>query len=339
MAQPYVGEIRMFAGNFAPRMDVLRRAAPADLRERGAVPADRHDLRRRRRGDVRPAEPAEPRADPHGHGPDGTTYQLGETAGDGAGDADHPADPEPHPPADRRRRQRQPGRRPAATSSAQSTADRRSTSRTRRPTQLAASAITPGRRQPAAREHAAVPVHQLHHLAVRRFSRARPRRARMADPFVAEIRIFPFNFAPTGWAFCDGQLLPISQNTALFSLLGTHLRRRRQVDLRAAGPAGQRADAAGPGAGALAARSSARSAVRRRSRCCRARSRSTPTRSGVTIETRRRQGRSRRQRVLARVGRRQRLPDHDQREPRASWRRRRSRPPAAACRTTTCSPT
>jgi len=41
------------------------------------------------------------------------------------------------------------------------------------------------------------------------------------DPFVAEIRIFPFTFAPKGWAFCDGQLLPISQNTALFSLLGT----------------------------------------------------------------------------------------------------------------------
>jgi microcystin-dependent protein len=41
------------------------------------------------------------------------------------------------------------------------------------------------------------------------------------DPFVAEIRIFPFNFAPLGWAFCDGQILPISQNTALFSLLGT----------------------------------------------------------------------------------------------------------------------
>ena len=41
------------------------------------------------------------------------------------------------------------------------------------------------------------------------------------DPFVAEIRIFPFNFAPRGWAFCDGQLLPLSQNTALFSLLGT----------------------------------------------------------------------------------------------------------------------
>jgi len=43
----------------------------------------------------------------------------------------------------------------------------------------------------------------------------------MADPFVAEIRIFGFTFAPRGWAFCNGQILPISQNTALFSLLGT----------------------------------------------------------------------------------------------------------------------
>ena len=43
----------------------------------------------------------------------------------------------------------------------------------------------------------------------------------MSAPFVAEIRMFAGNFAPTGWATCDGQLLPISQNTALFSLLGT----------------------------------------------------------------------------------------------------------------------
>ena len=43
----------------------------------------------------------------------------------------------------------------------------------------------------------------------------------MADPFVAEIRLFGFNFPPTGWAFCNGQVMPISQNTALFSLLGT----------------------------------------------------------------------------------------------------------------------
>jgi microcystin-dependent protein len=44
----------------------------------------------------------------------------------------------------------------------------------------------------------------------------------MSSPFVAEIRMFAGNFAPTGWASCDGQLLPISQNTALFSLLGTY---------------------------------------------------------------------------------------------------------------------
>jgi len=44
----------------------------------------------------------------------------------------------------------------------------------------------------------------------------------MADQFVGEIRMFCGNFAPNGWAFCNGQLLPISQNTALFSLLGTN---------------------------------------------------------------------------------------------------------------------
>jgi microcystin-dependent protein len=43
----------------------------------------------------------------------------------------------------------------------------------------------------------------------------------VSSPFVAEIRIFPYNFAPLNWAFCQGQMLPISQNTALFSLLGT----------------------------------------------------------------------------------------------------------------------
>jgi microcystin-dependent protein len=43
----------------------------------------------------------------------------------------------------------------------------------------------------------------------------------VSEPFVGEIRMFGFNFAPQGWALCDGQLLPISQNAALFSLLGT----------------------------------------------------------------------------------------------------------------------
>jgi microcystin-dependent protein len=44
----------------------------------------------------------------------------------------------------------------------------------------------------------------------------------VSSPFLAEVRILPYNFAPKGWATCDGQLLPISQNTALFSLLGTY---------------------------------------------------------------------------------------------------------------------
>jgi microcystin-dependent protein len=43
----------------------------------------------------------------------------------------------------------------------------------------------------------------------------------VADPFVGEIRMFGGNFAPRGWAFCNGQLLPLAQNTTLFSLLGT----------------------------------------------------------------------------------------------------------------------
>src|ERR1051325_11099068 len=43
----------------------------------------------------------------------------------------------------------------------------------------------------------------------------------MAEPFLSEIRVFSFGFPPKGWALCDGQLLPINQNQALFSLLGT----------------------------------------------------------------------------------------------------------------------
>jgi microcystin-dependent protein len=53
------------------------------------------------------------------------------------------------------------------------------------------------------------------------FTRLAIEEAKMSEPFVAEIRIFAGNFAPRGWAFCNGQLLPIAQNTALFSLIGT----------------------------------------------------------------------------------------------------------------------
>lgn len=52
----------------------------------------------------------------------------------------------------------------------------------------------------------------------------------MADPFLAEIRLFSFNFAPNGWAQCNGQLLPINQNQGLFSLLGTTFGGNGQVN-------------------------------------------------------------------------------------------------------------
>jgi microcystin-dependent protein len=78
----------------------------------------------------------------------------------------------------------------------------------------------------------------------------------MADPFLAEIRMFGFNFAPRGWARCDGALLPISQNQALFSLLGTlyggdgsttfqlpDLRGRTPISFTGGHPQGQQAGA------------------------------------------------------------------------------------------------
>lgn len=63
----------------------------------------------------------------------------------------------------------------------------------------------------------------------------------MAEPFLSEIRIFSFGFAPKGWAMCNGQLMPINQNQALFSLLGTNFGGNGQTnfglpDLRARVP-------------------------------------------------------------------------------------------------------
>ena len=82
----------------------------------------------------------------------------------------------------------------------------------------------------------------------------------MADPFVAEIRIFRFNFAPKGWAFCNGQLLPITQNTALFSLLGTTYggdgQRTSPCPICRARSRSTPAAAAGPGLSARAASAS-----------------------------------------------------------------------------------
>jgi microcystin-dependent protein len=68
----------------------------------------------------------------------------------------------------------------------------------------------------------------------------------MAEPFLSEIRIMSFGFAPKGWALCDGQLLPINQNQALFSLLGTTYGGDGR-EFRAAEPSGQDAIHMGSG--------------------------------------------------------------------------------------------
>ena len=78
-----------------------------------------------------------------------------------------------------------------------------------------------GRRQPAAQQLPALSLHQLHHLAVRHLPVADLKRTPWPIRSSPRSASFPFNFAPKGWAWCDGQLLPLSQNTALFSLLGT----------------------------------------------------------------------------------------------------------------------
>lgn len=71
----------------------------------------------------------------------------------------------------------------------------------------------------------------------------------MSSPFVAEIRMFGCNFAPTGWAQCNGQLLPISQNTALFSLLGTYYGGNGKSTFGLPNLQGSAAMSAGQGAG------------------------------------------------------------------------------------------
>ena len=159
----------------------------------------------------------------------------------------------------------------------------------------------------------------------------------MADPFVAEIRIFPFNFAPKGWAFCDGQLLPISQNTALFSLLGTTYGGDGKSTFALPDLQGRAPMHPGQGPGLSPAR---------------------PRRAGgtetVTLLAERdagarpRAARTRRRRRtrqvaepdrVARAALRAATPTRRRPCSRARWPARRWRPPAATSRTTTCSRT
>ena len=95
----------------------------------------------------------------------------------------------------------------------------------------------------------------------------------MAEPFLSEIRIMSFGFPPKGWALCNGQLLPINQNQALFSLLGTTYGGDGRVNFGAA----RTCRAARRSTWAAATRS-ASGAASRRTRCRSPSSRRTPTR-------------------------------------------------------------
>jgi microcystin-dependent protein len=71
----------------------------------------------------------------------------------------------------------------------------------------------------------------------------------MSEPFLGQITIFPYNFAPRNWAFCSGQILPIAQNTALFSLLGTTYGGNGQTTFALPDLRGRRALSSGQGPG------------------------------------------------------------------------------------------
>ena len=97
-------------------------------------------------------------------------------------------------------------------------------------------------------------MHQLHHFAVRDFPEPDVGATRCPIHSWPRSASFRSTSRRTGWAFCNGQLMPISQNTALFSLLGTTYGGDGKIDLRASQPSGQRADAPGPGPRPVAAR-------------------------------------------------------------------------------------
>ena len=214
MAQPYVGEIRMFAGNFAP--------AGWMFCEGQLLPISENETLFQLIGTTYGGDGESTFALPDLRGPHpdppGQRLHPGRDRRRGGDHADGQADPRTRHPLlasnDIRRQHAAQQPRPAQLGDVSAYGTGRS------PTRCRPKHRRPVGRQPAAHQLPAVPLRRLHHLAVRDLPVADLGGA-MADPFVAEIRIFPFNFAPKGWAWCDGQLLPLSQNTALFSLLGT----------------------------------------------------------------------------------------------------------------------
>ena len=215
MAQPYVGEIRMFAGNFAP--------AGWMFCEGQLLPISENETLFQLIGTTYGGDGQSTFALPDLRGRlplhQGNGFILAETGGAEEVTLTTSADPGTHPPAARRRRRprrpEQPGRQRSAQPSPRSSPYVNDAPNGN----LCAQRNHGDRRQPAAHQPAALPLRRLHHLPLRDLPV--PDLGDDMDPFVAEIRIFPFNFAPKGWAWCDGQLLPLSQNTALFSLLGT----------------------------------------------------------------------------------------------------------------------
>ena len=222
MGQPFVGEIRMFGGNFAPAgwafcsgqlmpisenealFNLIGTTYGGDGEETFALP------------DLQGRVPIHA-----GQGPGiSQSYQLGEKAGVEIGYAHRQSTPNPHSRAARFQRSRQRDR-PGWKSSWRNPFNTFPYFPAAGALQLNAQTLQPARRQPAARQHDAVPLRQLHHFAVRHFPDAdlevdhvRPVRRRNPD---FRLSTSP----PPAGRPCDGQLLPISQNTALFSLLGT----------------------------------------------------------------------------------------------------------------------
>ena len=217
MAQPYVGEIRMFAGNFAPAGWMFCEGQLLPISENETL----FNLIGTTYGGDGQSTFALP--DLRGRVPihQGNGFILAETGGAEEITLTVQQIPAHTPPAARRRRDRRDDGNPAG-NVARATPAPSTPYVERRPT------ATPERRRDRAPSAAASRTPTSSRTCASTSSsrcsgssRARPEEETMADPFVAEIRIFPFNFAPKGWAFCDGQLLPLSQNTALFSLLGT----------------------------------------------------------------------------------------------------------------------
>ena len=232
MADPFLAECASSRGPLPRPAGRLQRPADADLPEHGALLAARNVLRRGRQEHLRPARPPGPGSDPPGAGAGLTDRVQGEQGGTdsvtllqseipvhshqllGATDDVNSLSPINAIPG-------------AAESVGLYRSGANST--------MGASALLP---QGASLPH----NNRQPYLAVTfiiALSRACPARGRRrgeswATPFFGEIRMTSFNFPPKGWAQCNGQLLPINQNQALFSILGTTIWRQRTDQVRAA---------------------------------------------------------------------------------------------------------